>query len=171
MNYFTSDLHFGCDAIRIRCNRPWKDVKSMNEDIISRFNDVLKSDDTLFILGDVACAEYDPTSELTRIHGKKILISGNHDARWLHHRHFRKCFEKIEDIMPIREEGTRIVLCHYPLAEWDGYWKGHWHFYGHVHNSNEGAGLLMKQIPRAVNVGVDVNEFMPKTAKELMLIN
>lgn len=168
MNYYTSDLHFGCQAAFDRTGRPFKDLDEMRDIIISNINNTLSKDDTLYILGDVSCAEYDPTNELKAMKCKKILIKGNHDARWCKHRHFRNQFEAIYDIKAVRECGTRIVLCHYPLAEWDGFYKGHYHFYGHIHNSNEGAALLMKSIPRAVNVGVDVNDFKPKTAAELL---
>jgi calcineurin-like phosphoesterase family protein len=140
----------------------------MHDVIIKNINETVSSRDTLYILGDVACIEYDPTDDLKLIHCPKILIKGNHDAKWLKHRHFRNQFEEIYDIKAIKTDDTRIILCHYPMAEWDGFWKGHWHFYGHIHNSNEGAGLIMSQIPRSVNVGVDVNDFKPKTARQLM---
>ncbi len=168
MNYYTSDLHFGCQAVFDRTGRPFKDLEEMKEVIINNINNTLKRDDTLYILGDISCAEYDPTSELKAMNCRKILIKGNHDARWCKHRHFRNQFDEIHDIKAVRECGTRIVLCHYPLAEWDGYYKGHYHFYGHIHNSNEGAALIMNNVERAINVGVDVNDFMPKTAKELL---
>ncbi len=142
-------------------------MEDMTDKIIENINSRVKKDDTLYILGDVGCAEIDPTEYLKRIKCKKILIIGNHDARWMKHRHFRNCFEEIHEIKAIRRNGPRIILCHYPLCEWDGYWKGHYHFYGHVHNSEEGAGKIMAGIERAVNVGVDVNDYMPKTIEEL----
>lgn len=168
MNYYISDLHFGCKEIFERTKRPFKDLEEMNGVIIRNINERVLPEDTLYILGDISCADYDPTKELKAIKCQKILVKGNHDARWMHHKHFRRQFKEIHDIVAVRDNGTRIVLCHFPLAEWDGYWKGHWHFYGHVHNSNEGAALLMSQLERAVNVGVDVNDYMPKTALELM---
>lgn len=170
MNYFTSDLHFGSQDIFDRTKRPFKDLEEMKETIIKNINETVSPSDTLYILGDIACYDHDPTEELKAINCPKILIKGNHELRWVKHRHFRNQFEEIHNISVVRENDTRIVLCHYPMAEWDGYWKGHWHFYGHIHNSNEGAGLIMSKIERAVNVGVDVNDFRPKTAAELMNI-
>lgn len=170
MNYYTSDLHFKCQEIFDRTNRPFKDLDEMRDVIIRNINETVSPNDTLYILGDIACADYDPTTELKEMNCAKVLIKGNHDARWMHHRHFRHQFEEIHSIKAVRENDTKIVLCHYPLAEWDGYWKGYWHFYGHIHNSTEGASRIMSQIKRTVNVGVDVNEFKPKTAAELMNI-
>ena len=168
MNYYISDLHFGCQAVFDRTDRPFKNLDEMRDVSISNINSTLNKDDTLYILGDISCAEYDPTDELIAMKCKKILVKGNHDARWCHHRHFRKQFEAIYDIKAVRDYDTRIVLCHYPLAEWDGFFKGHFHFYGHIHNSDDGAGVIMKSIPKAINVSVDVNDFMPKTAAELI---
>lgn len=179
MEFFTSDLHLGrtsdgesktgSEVIFERTGRDklFSSMEDYTSKIIENINNRCKKDDTLYILGDISCAEEDPTKYLKQINCRKILIIGNHDARWIKHRHFRDCFEEIREIKAIRKNGTRIVLCHYPLAEWDGFWKGHWHFYGHVHNSEEGAGKFMREIERAVNVGVDCNNYIPKTIEEL----
>ena len=168
MYYYTSDLHFGYERILTLCNRPFATIDEMNEAIIRNFNEILNKDDILMILGDVSCYGVNPAELLSRINGKKVLIAGNHDAEPLHHKSFCKCFVDIREHEIIRDNNTKIFLHHYPMAEWDGYYKGIWHFYGHVHNSDQGAGFLMNYYPTAVNVGVDVNDFRPKTAKELM---
>ena len=168
MYYYTSDLHLGYEKILSLCKRPYSTIEEMNEAIIRNFNEVLDKDDILMILGDVSCYGVNPAGLLSRINGKKVLIIGNHDAEPLHHRSFRKEFIDIRDHELIRDNDTKIFLNHYPLAEWDGYYKGIWHFYGHVHNSDQGAGFYMQYYPTAVNVGVDLNDFKPKTAKELM---
>ncbi len=168
MYYYTSDLHFGCKYIFERTNRPFENVEEMGKTIIDNFNERLSKDDVLIILGDVACRGYNPVKELRAINCKKVLIKGNHDVGPLTHKSFRDCFVDIRDYELIRDKDYTIILNHYPLAEWDGYFKGIYHFYGHVHNSNIGSGLLMNLLPRAINVGVDVNDFKPMTAKELI---
>lgn len=170
MRYYTSDLHFGCEAIfeREKRNLYFSGLREMGEKLVDNINKRCDKDDTLYILGDVACADYDPTPELIRIKPHMVLIAGNHDAKWLKHRHFVKYFDKVLEIGHVHEFGTRITLFHYPMCEWDGAMKGHWHFYGHVHGMNMGYGRLMDQIPHACNVGVDVNDFMPMTAGELI---
>ena len=58
----------------------------------------------------------------------------------------------------------KIVLFHYPIFEWDGYFGNAIHLYGHVHNCSKNPAqqkrfdLLGKM---AINVGVDVNGFSP----------
>jgi calcineurin-like phosphoesterase family protein len=56
---------------------------------------------------------------------------------------------------------------HYPIEEWDGFFRGSYHLYGHVHNNDNG----LRIIDRRYNVGVDVNDFEPKTLDELIEVN
>lgn len=170
MFYYTSDLHFGCQEIfdRTERGRQFSDLDEMRYKIIEGINARVKSEDTLYILGDVSCAGYDPTDDLKNINCAKILIKGNHDAKWVKHRRFRNQFKDIASIKAVHDADTRIVLCHYPLAEWDGYWKGHYHFYGHVHNSTTGGAAYMKNVQRAVNTYCLQSKNYVFTAKELI---
>lgn len=166
MNYYISDLHFTMQkaADRMGIHSTWE----RDRKVIETINSTCKPNDTLYILGDVGCAEEDPSPYVKQILAKKILITGNHDMRWLKHVHFRKLFEEIYPMKLVHDNGTKIFLCHYPLAEWDGFYKGYWHFYGHVHNATQyGAGLLMQMIPRTRNVSIDVIG-RPVTAEDLM---
>ncbi len=167
MNYYISDLHFGHEKIIALCNRPYSSVKVMNDDIIQKINAVVSEKDTLYILGDVSCYNYYPVKRLNQIGCRKILIPGNHDKHWLNDEKFKKCFDQIKQTMIIKDGQYKIFLSHYPMAEWDGYFKGIYHFYGHVHNSKIGGAVLMQLHERAVNVCLD-QIGMPKTAGELI---
>ena len=83
------------------------------------------------------------------------------------HRSFRNEFEAIYERKAIWENDIRITMCHYPMLEWDGYWKRGWLFYGHVHHEGLGPSALLKYCPTAVNVGIDIHH-RPKTAMELV---
>lgn len=167
--YYTADLHFGHKKIIEHCHRPFSSTDDMDNALISNINKRCKKDDVLFILGDVAWyGNESATSLLKRIKSKKILVKGNHDASLLKSREFRNCFVDIVTQEMIHDGNKKIFLSHYPMAEWDGYYKGIWHFYGHIHNSQNAASALMEYVPTAVNVGVDVQDFVPKTADELI---
>ena len=172
MKWYTSDLHLFHNEIIQLCNRPFKDVSEMNGKILKNFQEVIGKDDFLFILGDVSIYGQNPENIIKQIPGHKILIKGNHDKSLLHNRSFRHCFTDIVSSEIVRDtvkgKEVKIFLSHYPMAEWDGYWKGIWQFYGHVHNSIQGGAALMSMIPTAINVGVDVQGFMPKTAEKLI---
>ena len=47
-----------------------------------------------------------------------------------------------------------LVLCHYPMAQWDRSHHGSWHLYGHCRGSFENGGL-------SFDVGVDCHGFRP----------
>ena len=52
MLYVSSDHHFGHEEIIQSCRRPFSSVEEMNEIMLERLNDRVKSSDTLFLLGD-----------------------------------------------------------------------------------------------------------------------
>ena len=80
--FFTSDTHFYHGNIIRFCNRPFKDVETMNETIISNWNNTVGQDDIVFHLGDFCLggsAEW--TRILNRLNGRIYLIMGNHDLK------------------------------------------------------------------------------------------
>ena len=166
MFYYTADLHFGHGDTLKHAKRPFASVEEMDRAIITNINSRCGKDDVLVVLGDVSFyGNYEGAIRcLKSIRCRKVLVTGNHDKGLLKSKRFRECFADITQQETIRDGAHRIFLSHYPMAEWDGYYKGIWHFYGHVHNSTGGAAALMDLVPTAVNAGVDVNGFMPKTA-------
>lgn len=168
MNYYTSDLHFSYDKILALADRPFASVEEMNEKILENINSKVNPEDTLYILGDVSAGSEYVVPLLKRINCKLVLIIGNHDKQQLAYGSFRRCFESIHDSLMIKDGAYDLFLSHYPHAEWDGFYKGRFHFYGHVHTGDGGGSALMNFLPTAINVGVDVHDFMPKTAEELI---
>ena len=59
-------------------------------------------------------------------------------------------------------------MCHYPIAEWDGFFRGTIHIYGHIHNNKNDAYHIMSQYDNALNAGCMVNGYMPVTLEELI---
>jgi len=85
----------------------------MDEDLIHRWNKVVDSDDTVFVLGDVSLSI--PALENVKLlNGHKILIPGNHDRNWAWHKknktleqktrnnklYYDAGFEKIVQVQP-----------------------------------------------------------------------
>jgi len=187
MNYYISDIHFGNEALLVpqdgnetrKGTRPFSSVEEMNEKIIENINDCCTAEDTLYIIGDIA--QFHNAEEsielLKRLVPKLVLVMGNHDkgviaalrAKDLEVA-FKSLFERVisGDSLLIRDGKYDLFLSHYPVIEWDGYYKGRYLFYGHVHSGEQGPAQLMQYVPTAINVGVDVNGFRPKTAEELI---
>lgn len=141
--YITSDLHFGhanimrfCPESRARYNG---DVDYMNEAMVAEWNAIVTPDDTVYILGDVA---FLPTARavnyMQRLNGTKILVEGNHDRKALHDPVFRSCFKEVHKYLDINYNGTKVVMFHYPIAEWDQMHRGSVHLHGHLHGNTSG---------------------------------
>ena len=169
MIYYTSDLHIGHENIIRLCKRPYSNGREMSVDLIRRWNNKVTANDTVYILGDMFFRYEDidvVKTTLKQLNGKKILIKGNHD-NFLNQIKWQDYFSTVKDIMKIKDNGRDVVLMHYPIEEWDGFFRGSYHLYGHVHNSDNG----LRVIDRRYNVGVDVNDFEPKTLDELIEVN
>lgn len=138
-----SDFHWGhtnimkfCPESRARYNN---DVNYMNEQMVAEWNAVVQHQDLVYILGDVAFLPAQRAREyMQRCNGRKILIKGNHDRKLVQDPGFRSCFEQIHDYLDINYNGVKIVMFHYPIAEFDQMHRGAVHFHGHLHGSPSG---------------------------------
>ena len=169
MNYYIADTHFGHDNIRRLSNRPFNSIEEMDKTIIDNWNRKITENDDVYILGDFLYKSEDPIKYLKKLNGKKHLIIGNHDNRLLKNPACKKFFVEITPMKMIDDNGTQIVLCHYPLVEWNGYYRNVLHFYGHVHNTyhNE-TTRYARDMKNAYNVGVDAIGFAPCTLNEII---
>jgi calcineurin-like phosphoesterase family protein len=153
--FVTSDLHFGhknimkfCPVTRARFR---DDVDYMNSAMVEEWNDRVQTEDTVYILGDVAfMSGSDAGRMMRRLNGRKILVEGNHDKKTLKDATFYNAFEEVHKYLDINYDGHKIVMFHYPIAEWDQMHRGALHFYGHLHGGVSG---LEKY--RALDVGMD----------------
>ena len=105
--------------------------------------------------------------------GKKVLITGNHDQAILKDiRNLSKYFVEITPYKEISDNGTKIILSHYPLVEWNGFFRGSLHFYGHIHNNTQNQAFsIMKNIENTYNCGADILNFAPQTKDEVIKLN
>lgn len=165
--FYIADTHFGHDNIRRLSKRPFANVEEMDEVMIRNWNSVVTNNDDVYILGDFSFKSKNPAEYLKRLNGKLHLITGNHDKVTV--KSCRKYFVEICDMKEITDGDYRIVLCHYPLVEWNGYYGNTYHFYGHVHNTFHNATTAYAaKMPRAFNVGADILGFIPKKAEEII---
>ena len=159
--FFTSDLHFNHKKIIEYCGRPFSSVEEMNETIITHWNNTVKKDSLVFILGDMAfCGTTLYQEFLSRLKGVKILIKGNHDQRSLKSS-IIPYFDLITNMLHIYIEGQSIYLSHFPFLCFND-----WNLFGHVHTSkykNTGFDFerMKYALPTQYDVGVDFNDFTP----------
>jgi calcineurin-like phosphoesterase family protein len=164
--YITSDLHFGhknimkfCPVTRARFR---DDVDYMNEQMVREWNGLIEPEDSVYILGDVAFLPAQKAVEyMHRLNGRKILVQGNHDRKLLQDAGFRSCFEEIFPYLDINYAGTKVVMFHYPIAEWDQMHRGAVHFHGHLHGGKSGLEEY-----RARDMGMDATGVIAITIED-----
>ena len=79
-NFYISDLHIGHENILRFDNRPFADVNEMNNKLIENWNARVRSDDTVYSLGDFIWAkESEWPSIVGLLGGNKVLRRGYHD--------------------------------------------------------------------------------------------
>ena len=154
--WFTGDTHFNHPNIIDYCNRPFKCVEHMDMEIIRKWNERVKENDTVIHLGDFGFlrGEKDMEYYFSQLNGSKIIIKGNHDGN-----------NRVKTII------TSLVI-NYGGIDW---WCEHnspfqfkYNICGHVHT-------LWKVHRRSdnsviVNVGVDVWNFYPVSIQEVIKV-
>ena len=173
MRYFTSDWHLNEKRIG-EFNpffRPFKSIEEQNNTIINNMNSIIKKDDTLIHIGDIAM-DLDGLKLLDKIKCKdRTLIRGNYDIQF--ENELSKYFDRVIDsgliTIDINSElklkkkininGFVAKLNHYPTKIYDDEFG----IFGHIHG-------LWKVQPNMVNVSVDAWHFNPVSEFEIIFI-
>lgn len=132
--FLTSDLHLGHVNIIRCCNRPYKNVTEMNEDLIRKWNETVTESDRVYFLGDFALGNKEDIIHFgQRLNGRKVIVYGNHD-HGNPNTYYQAGFEYVSK-WPIVIQG-KYILTHAPI------WSnpmfadtgGLINIYGHVHD-------------------------------------
>ena len=160
--FFTADPHFFHEGIIGHCDRPFANAQEMNEAIIRNWNAVVPAAGTVIVLGDMFWkGDLEACERITRrLKGKKYLVAGNHD-KFPRETYLNLGFEDATDYLEFHLEGRLVVCSHYPILEWNGFYRGSWHLHGHVH----GKGSHFSK--RVLDVGVDCHNFTPLRWREV----
>ncbi|MBZ9798727.1 metallophosphoesterase [Mesorhizobium sp. ES1-4] len=169
--FYTSDTHFSHPLMLspTACNRPFANIRDMDETLIASWNAVVRPDDIVYHLGDFSMGLHDANrvgSIFKRLLGRKFLILGNHDYARQNIVHpviaglgwEQPPCQQLETM----DEGQRVFMSHYACRTWPGIRKGGWHFFGHNHGD-------LPPLGRSRDVGVDCKDvgFSPRTFNEL----
>lgn len=129
--FFIADPHFGHQNIITYENRPYDSVEAMDHDLIKRWNQVVKAQDEVFVLGDFSFYGKEKTAEIVeQLNGKKTLIMGNHDSR--SPKYYYECgFETVSKYPIILEEFW--MLSHEPMYINTN--MPYANIFGHVHSN------------------------------------
>lgn len=130
MRYYISDFHLGHFSALNFDDRPFSTVEEQTEIIMQKWNDTVTTRDDVYLLGDILWNNDLLAPVFDNLNGRKHLIAGNHDRVNNSYKYF---FHSVETLVKIKDMGTTVTLCHYPIAHWEGCDQGWIHLYGHIH--------------------------------------
>lgn len=161
--WFTADTHFGHESMIKLAGRPYGCADEMDEDLINRWNGVVRPGDIVYVLGDFGMKMREGSAKkiYRRLNGQKLLVIGNHDIK------NKKDVLGLKwawqgDRKVIKIDGQTIVLDHFPLQVWHNSMRASWHLYGHVHGNLPEHRTCLK-----MDVGVDAAPFGEKLYRPL----
>ena len=168
---FTSDLHLGHESILcLGFGRPFKSIQDHDEELICRWNEKVRPEDHVYLLGDfsyrsvVAVHQY-----LEQMEGNKHLIVGNHDSKWMKNEKALAHFESIDDSLNTTIDGRHLFLTHAPQVPKPPHAAM---IYGHIHaDKPEDIWPYLCNLGErglALNASVDINNYEPVTFEELV---
>ena len=166
MIFYTADPHFGYEPALVW--RPqFSTAEEMDEYLIAAWNAVVTEEDTVYLIGDIGWNDgHVPCRTLARLKGRKHLIRGNHDTGFSDGPLLHRYFESVTDFWELEDGENHIILSHYPML----YNKRGYMIHGHLHGSGQFWEVL-KDLPRVLNAGVDLNNWAPVTLEQLIANN
>ena len=176
--FFVSDLHFSHVAQlyfhpkrREMCGISLSDLQNLpkeelikihDEWLLDLWNSTVRKCDSVYHLGDF-CLGNGKRAEyiLSKLHGKKFFIRGNHDKALNGNERFLEGLWDIKeakfgnDMYPFIRRGETFCteLCHYPMLAWNRRTHGTAMVHGHTHGSTD--PLNNDSLELRVDVGLD----------------
>lgn len=171
MIYYIGDMHLGHKNVIKYDNRPFETVEEMDVVLIENWNSVVTEDDNVYIIGDfIYRSSHAAIYYLKQLKGHKHLIIGNHDFKTLEDEKACLYFDSIERLGYVKDGDIDVVMCHYPIAEWNGKRRKKnkaYHVYSHIHNRKNPTYDYMKKQVGALNAGCMINNYIPVTLEQL----
>ena len=160
--WLISDNHFNHQKIIEYCNRPFKTVEQMNEEMIKKWNSVVKEDDKIYHLGDFGFGSKEQIANvISKLNGRIFLILGNHDnhtPQWYRDAGIKEVYDHpiiIKDF---------IVLSHAPQPFICDSRTPYVNFFGHVHDSE----MFETYGPRHFCACVERHNYKPVNIEEVI---
>ena len=147
MYYFTADEHYGHEAIMMYCDRPYKDVESMNKSLIQNHNAVVGVNDITIHAGDFCWYKRREQAQkiIRQLNGNHVFLRGSHD-HWMP--------DSYKAVWSRMIDGHYVMVCHYAMRVWARSHYNSWMLYGHSHGQLEPRG-------KQHDIGVDNNMYYP----------
>ena len=175
--FFASDYHFRHQKPYNTFLRPdgrflryeFASAEEGDEAMIDRHNAVVKDNDRIYMVGDIAFHKRD-LPLLSRMKGRKVLIKGNHDICDL--KDYLPYFDDIRGV----HQFAGMVITHIPihpdsLGRWGFNVHGHLHYNQvmekYIHYGANESFTTEKPDPRYFNVSVERINYTPISLEEV----
>jgi calcineurin-like phosphoesterase family protein len=152
--WLISDTHFGHENIIKYCSRPFASADEMDEALIANWNSVVKPQDHIYHLGDVAVSQNRLHKVMPRLAGHKRLILGNHD----NHAPIKDYAQYFDKILVWRLFKP-FILTHIPIHR-ESFGKATINIHGHTHEKPPYSADY-------INVSVERINYTPIALEEL----
>ncbi len=164
--FLCSDLHLSHENIIVfkrEDGTPLRDfatIEEHDEYIIQQHNKVVSPNDRVYMLGDITFHNKN-LHKLDRMHGRKVLIKGNHDDLKL--TQYLPYFDDIRACHIL----DKFILTHIPIhTESFSRWKANVH--GHLHNKRVRGAWGSKIDERYQNVSMEcLDDYTPISLEQM----
>lgn len=171
--WFTSDLHMMHNKGFLYEPRGFTNEKDMCEAIVENWNKVVKEDDIVYDLGDIALSDVQTAVKyIKKLNGKHFLIRGNHDTDSKIDLITHTCYDKFYDVCwadLIKYDKYKFYLSHYPTLTCnydDKKFSQHViNLHGHTHQQ---VNWLYADNPFMYHVGLDSHNCTPVHIDEVI---
>jgi calcineurin-like phosphoesterase family protein len=147
--FVISDLHLKHKNIIRYCKRPFDSVREMNRVLIKNWNCVVKPDDIVFFVGDMALGVSD--NYIPKLNGNIYFIWGNHDKT--------TDPDSMHESLYCSYKGVEFLFIHDPKfkpPEFSG-----WVIHGHHHNNHPDSFPFLNPEKKQINVSVELVKYQP----------
>ena len=171
--WFTSDLHMMHNKGFLYEPRGFTNEKDMCEALVENWNKVVKPEDTVYDLGDMALSDVETaTKYISKLNGRHFWIQGNHDTDNKIDYIINECWDKVDYCgwaQVLKHGKYRFYLSHYPTLTANFDEK---HFSQHVislhGHTHQRTNWLQLENPFLYHVGVDSHNCMPVHIDEII---
>jgi calcineurin-like phosphoesterase family protein len=161
--FLTSDLHFGHDREFVWKVRGYDSVQDMNLTQVQKWNETVKDDDDVYVLGDLMLGSTAGIEFIKQLKGRLHIVLGNHDTatREAMYRELHNVVEVAEVGLRLKHNKHHFVMTHYPMLtgnlEKESLKQMTLNLYGHTHQSTN----FFNDMPFMYHVGVDSHNGYP----------
>lgn len=161
--YYIADLHFGHRAMAVK--RGFQDEDEMFEVIKENWNNKIKKQDVIYILGDVVMERRRYIKLLGELKGQKILILGNHDRPQDTPEYLKYCI-KVTGMVKYKS----MFITHCPIHPMELDYRVKLNLHGHIHEKSvmkKFLGIPYKKDKRYVCVSCEHVDYTPQSLEKL----